>query len=127
MVVTIVMVGAPASAYAEIKDARENYLAAKKLFEKIDRLEWHYTNLPKYNEVIEILEKIINEKPDTDIAVKSQYLIVQCYDKQAEYPKKSEAFNKYINMVEKHCGMEKAAQAIKETADAAMKNYGEMI
>jgi tetratricopeptide (TPR) repeat protein len=115
--VTIVMLGTPIFAYAEIKDAQENYLSAKKLFEEIDSLEWHYTNLPKYNEVIETAKKIIDENPDTDISIQSQYLIVQCYDKQAEYPKKSEAFNKYVSMVEKHYGMEKAAQAIKEMAD----------
>jgi hypothetical protein len=45
----IVIFGTPIFAYAEIKDAQENYLAAKKLFEKkaIEAIPKYLRNYPK--------------------------------------------------------------------------------
>ncbi|MBI4232617.1 tetratricopeptide repeat protein, partial [Candidatus Peregrinibacteria bacterium] len=112
----------PSSAGLELslystEDPNQLYTYAVQLYEKITNLKWHYTNLPMYDRVIEIANKIISISPDTDLSIKSQKLIIESYDRQAEYIKRDAAFEKYLETVEAKYDEERAEKELTDIAN----------
>ncbi len=106
---------------SQIREKKEKinllYQQAEEEYNRIKSLKWHYTNLPKYNKVIEDCNKVIEELPHSELALKAQHLIVLSYEEQAEYKKRFKALDKYTDMVANYYNKEKAAETLKEIAD----------
>ena len=100
------------------RSPEETYFEAKRVFDEINKLKWDHENLKKYDEVVELLEETISSSKEEDLILQAQELILQCYSKQAEYSKKSLAFDRYVEMVEKCQGKDEAVKKIIEAADS---------
>lgn len=81
------------------KEAAVLYEGAKSRYDEIANMDWHYTNLPLYNKVIEQAGYIIAAYPNTQTAINSQYLITRCYEQQMDDIEKDGAVEEYIQMV----------------------------
>jgi len=81
------------------KEATVLYEKAKARYDEIANMDWHYTNLLLYNEVIEQAGHIIAAYPNTQTAINSQYRIIRCYEQQMDDIERDEAVEAYIQMV----------------------------
>ncbi len=96
---------------------RKIYAEARKALTEINSLKWNHDNLREYDKVIELVNKVISGSPEAALAAKSQALIIECYNRQAEYRKRDRAFDMYVKMIEEDQGVDSAVQEIVEAAD----------
>jgi TolA-binding protein len=117
-------------------DPNAQYQEAVTKYKHLCNLKWHHNNLSKYGEVIAIAGRIVANSSNADLALKSQGLIIDCYERQAEYARQDIAFEKYIEMCENGYGAHKAEEAIVSSADSyfnrgtyyeARRYYGKLI
>lgn len=103
----------------EIKkeNADNLYNQAKEEYNSIKTLNRSFLYLNKYNKVIEECNKIVQKFPGFTASFKAQSLIIECYEQQGRYKKKSQAQDTYIKMLELHFGNNRAAEALREIAD----------
>lgn len=108
------------------RDTPHDISSARKLFDEIRDWKWHYENLIRYDEVIRRAQEIAQEARNVDMSLEAQSLIVNCYRQQGEYRKMNEAFSKWIYLLDRAYGAEKAAQVIKRVGDEYF-NSGEYL
>ncbi|MDP8261437.1 MAG: tetratricopeptide repeat protein [Candidatus Kappaea frigidicola] len=122
-----------AQCHTELRNKEEKigklYQQAEDEYNEIKSLKWHYTNLSKYNKVIKDCNKLIKDYPKTEISLKAQYLIMRCYEEQAEYKKRFKALDKYVDMTARYYDEDRAAAFLKDIADSHFesKEYKEAL
>ncbi|MCM8785706.1 MAG: tetratricopeptide repeat protein [Candidatus Omnitrophica bacterium] len=101
------------------------YKQLEERFSQLDKENQPIKNIPKYKEITNTLEEIIEKKPTDKKLIESIYkLLIECYDRQAEYPKKHRILKEYSELLYPE-EKEKQAKTIKEYADK-LKEKGEI-
>lgn len=97
-------------------DFDQSFVQARELYNKIEELQktrWSYKNIKKYDEIIESCDKLskkyIGKGEETG---KIYDLLVNCYDKQANYSKRNQSLQKYYDQLFKLYGDKKAFEEL---------------
>ena len=85
-------------------------------FETLNKLPWHYKNLEKYEDLILKAVNFIEDNPGTEAALKARLVVINSYEKTADYRKKAYHEKKYINALAKFYDVNRALDEVRRIA-----------
>lgn len=87
-----------------------------------NRANWKEGNLEGFNDFIAKAEEISRNAPGSKEASEAQRIILDCYQRQADYPGYYQTFDKYIDLLAQTGQAKKAIKILKTKADEKYNN-----
>ncbi len=123
----LLVVGAGTTAWAkkyspaELRKAKFELIAAKKIFHTERAKGWEERDLGKYQEVIRKAQAVVRKYPDTEQASKARNLIIRCYEDLGQWRNLAETMADHLKTLEKSKGKEAAVRYARTKANESYR------